>query len=169
MDKFIRSYKTYGIHVLPDNTIKCFEWAPGAVQVFLRGDFNDWKLETHPFKKLDYGKWELTIPPLSDGSPAINHLSKIKLVIKSKSGEFLDRLSPWANYVVQPEKSSGSVTYDQVLWNPSQKYVFKEKKPSRPRCLKIYECHVGIASPDYKIATYKEFAEDVIPRIKRQG
>ncbi len=28
---------------------------------------------------------------------------------------------------------------------------------------------LGIASKDYKVATYKEFADNVIPRIKKQG
>ena len=133
--------------------------------MYLRGDFNQWQKESYPFKKLDYGKWELIIPPLSDGSPAIKHLSKVKLLVRTKSGELVDRLSPWAPYVVQPGKD----TYDQVIWNPPQKYVLQEKKPARPRGLKIYESHVGIASPDYKVASYREFADNVIPRIKHQG
>jgi len=37
-----------------------------------------WNRESHPYKKLEYGKWELIIPPNSDGSPVINHLSEIK-------------------------------------------------------------------------------------------
>jgi len=129
-----------------DNSISCLEWAPGAEAVFLRGDFNNWDRLSHPFKKLPFGKWELTIPPGSDGQPAIQHLSKLKLVILTNTGEMADRLSPWATYVVQPPKSTGNTIYDHVLWNPpkDQRHVFKNKKPAAPKDLKIYESHVGM-------------------------
>jgi 1,4-alpha-glucan branching enzyme len=130
-----------------DNSITCLEWCPGAEALFLRGDFNDWNRISHPFKKLDFGKWELTIPAI-DGQPAIKHLSKLKLVVLTKSAEMADRISPWATYVVQPPKSTGNTCYDHVLWNPpnDQKYVFKNKKPVAPKNLKIYESHVGMDS-----------------------
>ncbi len=35
--------------------------------------------------------------------------------------------------------------------------------------MKIYECHVGISSPEEKIATYTYFKDEVLPRIKKQG
>ena len=38
-----------------------------------------------------------------------------------------------------------------------------------PASPKIYEAHVGMSSKEPKVATYLEFAEDVIPRIKRMG
>lgn len=42
---------------------------------------DDWKRTTHPFKKLDFGKWELVIPPNPDGSCPIPHNSNIKVCI----------------------------------------------------------------------------------------
>ncbi len=59
--------------------------------MWLFGDFNDWNKYSHPFKKLDFGKWRLTIPPGKDGACAVKHLSKIKLVVKGPTGEILDR------------------------------------------------------------------------------
>lgn len=38
-----------------------------------------WNKESHPYTKLEYGKWEINIPPASDGSCAIKHLSEIKV------------------------------------------------------------------------------------------
>jgi 1,4-alpha-glucan branching enzyme len=35
--------------------------------------------------------------------------------------------------------------------------------------MRIYECHVGIATQELKVGTYKEFAQHIIPRIKKQG
>lgn len=166
--KFTGSYKEMGMHVLADNSMKCLEWAPGAEAVYLRGDFNDWNQTSHPYKKLDFGKWELKLPAKVDGSCPIDHLSKMKLVIRTKSGELVDRLSPWARYVVQPVDNT---IYDQVHWNPpkSERHVFKSKKVAAPTNIKIYEAHVGIASPEYKVASYDDFRLNTLPHIKKQG
>jgi 1,4-alpha-glucan branching enzyme len=39
--KFTESYKTYGLHVdEKTNNVNVLEWAPGAKNLFLRGDFS---------------------------------------------------------------------------------------------------------------------------------
>lgn len=43
-------------------------------------NIDNWNRESHPYKKLEYGKWELTIPPNNDGTPVIKHLSEIKVI-----------------------------------------------------------------------------------------
>lgn len=40
MDKFTQGYKYFGIHVNTDNSVTAREWAPGAVQVYLTGEFS---------------------------------------------------------------------------------------------------------------------------------
>lgn len=40
LDKFTKSYKTFGVNQLEDGGIYCKEWAPGAEAVFLAGDFS---------------------------------------------------------------------------------------------------------------------------------
>lgn len=49
-----------------------------------------------------------------------------------------------------------------------QVYKFKHPKPKKPESLRIYECHVGIATQEGRVGTYLEFAKNVIPRIERQ-
>ncbi|XP_033752279.1 1,4-alpha-glucan-branching enzyme-like [Pecten maximus] len=166
LEKFSQGYQTFGIHSTPDNGIDMMEWAPGAEGIYLRGDFNNWEQTQYPFTKGEFGKWHLTLPPKPDGSCPIPHNSKIKLVIRTKSGELVDRLSPWANYVVKQEKVP---VFDQVFWDPPQLYTFKNPHPSKPDSLRIYECHVGISSWEGKVSTYTEFSRDVIPRIKNLG
>ena len=129
------------------------------------GDFVKWEQFVYPFKKLDFGKWELSIPKNKDGSCPIPHLSIMRLIIKSKNGELLYRNSPWANYVLPNEHK----VYEHRMWNPPKRFEFKSKKPAKIENIKIYECHVGIASPDYGVASYDNFTEKVIPRIKAQG
>nr|XP_027236933.1 1,4-alpha-glucan-branching enzyme-like [Penaeus vannamei] len=79
LEKFSRGYETFGLHVNPDNSVTCREWAPLAQGLFLKGDFNNWEKCALPFKKLDFGKWEITVPPNPDGSCPIPHLSRVKV------------------------------------------------------------------------------------------
>lgn len=168
LNEFCRSYNKFGIHINDtDNSVTSIEWAPGAEALYLKGDFNGWNETNHAFEKLEFGKWKLHLPAASDGQCQIKHLSKLKLVVKTKSGELVERLSPWASYVKPPENS---FQYEQVVWKPKNKFVFKHNKPSEPPSnLKIYEAHIGISSSEYKVADYQHFATNVIPRIKRQG
>lgn len=41
----------------------------------------------------------------------------LQLIVVDQEGKELDRLSPWANYVVRPEKS---IIFEQKLWNPQE-------------------------------------------------
>lgn len=40
LDSFTQGYKYFGIHVNSDNSVTAREWAPGAVQVYLTGEFS---------------------------------------------------------------------------------------------------------------------------------
>ncbi|PKK32399.1 glucan (1,4-alpha-), branching enzyme 1 [Columba livia] len=166
LDKFTKSYKTFGVNQFVDGGIYCKEWAPGAEAVFLTGDFNGWNPFSHPYKKMEYGKWELFIPPGQDGYPPVPHGSKLKVVIRAQNGELLYRISPWARYVVRDEDK---VNYDWVHWNPPLSYIRKHPSPKRLKSLRIYESHVGIASPEGKVASYKNFTYNVLPRVKDLG
>lgn len=84
-----------------------------------RFSIDGWQWEANPFTKLEYGKWEIIIPPRADGSCAINHLSEIKVIVRTQSGQLVSRLSPWAKYVYQPPKELNQGTnYKQLVWNP---------------------------------------------------
>ncbi|XP_014772929.1 1,4-alpha-glucan-branching enzyme [Octopus bimaculoides] len=89
------------------------------------------------------------------------------LVIEKENGDFVDRLSPWATYVVRDKQ----LVFDQVLWNPPthEKYAFKHPNPPKPNRLRIYEAHVGISSWEGKVASYKWFTYEIIPRIVNLG
>jgi 1,4-alpha-glucan branching enzyme len=44
LDNFSQAYKYYGIHTQQDNSVIAREWAPGAKEVFLTGDFSEFLL-----------------------------------------------------------------------------------------------------------------------------
>uniref|UniRef100_A0AAZ3PUX8 1,4-alpha-glucan branching enzyme n=1 Tax=Oncorhynchus tshawytscha TaxID=74940 RepID=A0AAZ3PUX8_ONCTS len=165
-DQFTRSYRTFGVNRMADNRLVLREWAPAAEALFLTGDFNGWDNFSHPYEKKEFGKWELCLPPKHDNSPAIEHNTKLKVVVHTKKGERLYRISPWAKYAIQSEKQ---VIYDWVHWDPPQPYLHIHPRPKKPQSLRIYESHVGIASPDPKVASYTNFTTNVLPRIKDLG
>uniref|UniRef100_A0A8C4QSC9 1,4-alpha-glucan branching enzyme 1 n=1 Tax=Eptatretus burgeri TaxID=7764 RepID=A0A8C4QSC9_EPTBU len=119
LEEFAKGYTHFGINNHPQGGLKCCEWAPGASALYLTGDFNGWSYTSHPYQKLDFGKWELHLPPLSDGSSTIPHLSKLKVVVQVPDGGLLFRLSPWARYVV---REPTSVEYDWVHWDPPEPF-----------------------------------------------
>ena len=85
------------------------------------------------------------------------------------SGERIERIPAWITRVTQD--LSVSPVYDGIFWNPPQqeRYTFKNKRPPKPLSARIYEAHVGISTPELKVASYKEFTRNVLPRIKKLG
>lgn len=60
--------------------------------MWLMGDFNDWNKFEYPLKKLEFGKWELKLPPKSTGECRVDHMSRLKLVVKGPDGQIHERL-----------------------------------------------------------------------------
>ncbi|OAL25960.1 1,4-alpha-glucan-branching enzyme [Fonsecaea multimorphosa] len=168
LEKFSRGYEKFGFTFEPDGSITYREWAPNAEQASLIGEFNNWSREAHPMKKNEYGVWELRLPA-KDGVPAIPHNTKLKISMVIPGGERIERIPAWITRVTQD--LSVSPVYDAVLWNPpkEERYVFKNPRPPYPKSVRIYEAHVGISSPELKVATYKEFTKNMLPRIKYLG
>lgn len=169
MEKFAKGTELFGLNVRDDNSIVYREWAPNAASASLVGDFNDWNRQSHPMKKNDFGVFEVVVPPNANGQPAIPHNSKVKIFLSLSNGQQVDRLPAWIKYVTQD--LSVSPAYDARFWNPpaSEKYVFKHPRPKKPESVRVYEAHVGISSPELKVATYKEFTKNMLPRIKALG
>uniref|UniRef100_A0A1I8B6N8 1,4-alpha-glucan branching enzyme n=1 Tax=Meloidogyne hapla TaxID=6305 RepID=A0A1I8B6N8_MELHA len=165
LDNFSQSYKHYGIHVETDNSVSCLEWAPGAESMALVGDFNGWDTNANVYENIGFGKWSLKIKPKTDGNCPISHNSILKVAVK-KNGQFSYKLSPWANYVTC---ANDSIVYHQQFYNPPSKYSIKTSHPKKPKSLRIYEAHVGISGNEGKINSYRDFSDNIIPRIAKQG
>ncbi|OJJ77151.1 hypothetical protein ASPBRDRAFT_165825 [Aspergillus brasiliensis CBS 101740] len=168
LDKFSRGYERYGLNVNANGDITYREWAPNAVKAELVGDFNNWDVTAHPMTKNSFGVWEITLPA-KDGVPVIPHDSKIKITMVTPQGERIYRIPAWIKRVVQD--LTVSPIYESVFWNPpaTERYQFKHPRPKKPESLRIYEAHVGISSPETRVATYKEFTANMLPRIKYLG
>ncbi|KPI35907.1 1,4-alpha-glucan-branching enzyme [Cyphellophora attinorum] len=164
LEKFSRGYEQMGFIVLPNGDIRYREWAPNAREASLIGDFNGWDRGATPMKRNDFGVWEVILP-----ANTIPHNSKLKISMVTQSGERIERLPAWIKYVTQD--LSVSPVYDGRFWNPpeSERYKFKNPRPPYPHSVRIYEAHVGISSPEPKVASYKEFTHNMLPRIKHLG
>ena len=132
------------------------------------GDFNNWNETSHTCTADDFSKFKLTIPAKEDGSSPIPHGSTVKLLIKTHDGQTLWRMSPWTKYTVQ--RREVSMDYVPVHWSPPNKgHQWRNARPEKPDSLRIYEAHVGISSPEPKVASYMYFADNILPRIKEMG
>eukprot|EP00331_Platyophrya_macrostoma_P006580 CAMPEP_0176419752 /NCGR_PEP_ID=MMETSP0127-20121128/8231_1 /TAXON_ID=938130 /ORGANISM="Platyophrya macrostoma, Strain WH" /LENGTH=743 /DNA_ID=CAMNT_0017800283 /DNA_START=1466 /DNA_END=3697 /DNA_ORIENTATION=- len=165
--EFSQGYRIYGFQTR-SNGIYYREWAPGAKEVYLCGDFNKWNQKEFPLKKDSFGNWEIFFPVRSDGSHAIPHNTKVKLYMLNAKDEWVYKIPAWITYAVQDE---GTKAYDGVYLSQEQKHKYEWKHPAlkRPESVRIYETHVGMSSSDQKVSTYKEFKDNVLPRIKKAG
>eukprot|EP00929_Paragymnodinium_shiwhaense_P042980 TRINITY_DN22156_c0_g2_i1.p1 TRINITY_DN22156_c0_g2~~TRINITY_DN22156_c0_g2_i1.p1 ORF type:complete len:1969 (-),score=563.19 TRINITY_DN22156_c0_g2_i1:210-6116(-) len=164
--KFSEGYKIFGFNRVEGGYVYR-EWLPNAKQVFLIGDFNEWA-NTTPLQPDGFGRWMVMLPDNKDGSPMIPHKSQLKVRLETNDGNWHERVPAWAKLAWQDHKTN---LFNGVFWEPPQeeRFTFKHPRPARPEGLKIYEAHVGMASIEPKVATYTEFADTVLPRIRRLG
>jgi len=78
-----------------------------------------------------------------------------------------DRLPATINRAVQ---DCSSHDYSGQIWSPPSAYVWKnEFDPSTVKAPFIYESHTGMAGEEPRVHTYREFAEQVLPRVQKAG
>ena len=164
LEEFAKGYDKFGFNKKSDGSIVYREWAPAACSAFLIGDFNQWSPESHPMQKDDFGVWEITLP-----AGTIPHGSRVKIKMRKSDQGWVDRIPAWITYATQEPQLGAH--YDGVYWDPpaGEKYERVNPRPKRPASSRIYEAHVGMSGEDPKVNTYREFADDILPRIKLGG
>lgn len=139
------------------------EWAPGARELYLIGDFNNWNRGATPLHRLASGVWETRLP-----AEALHHGQRVKVHVVGADNQHRDRIPAWIRYTQQD-----AVTYDYcgIIWEPEQPYVWKNTRwnPARIKTPFIYEAHVGMAGEEGCIHSYREFADAVLPRVAKLG
>lgn len=163
LSDFANGYNYYGLH--RDSRVGWVfrEWAPNATDIYIIGDFNDWKEdERFRARRIDgTGNWELRLP-----NDAIKHGDLYKMLVKWDGGQG-ERIPAWAVRVVQDEDTK---IFSAQVWNPEKKYEWKHTfHRINDTPLLIYECHIGMGQDLEKVGTYNEFRENIIPRIVKAG
>ena len=159
---FANAYKYYGLHRLEDGGWVLRELAPNATAMYLIGTFNGWKKEDdYAFRKLDDGKWEISLPP-----QALHNGDLYKLLVEWPGGNG-ERIPAYATRVVQDPNTK---IFSAEVYAPESPYTFEvtDFKPD-VKPLLIYECHIGMAQSEEKVGTYDEFRLKILPRIKADG
>ena len=137
------------------------EWAPNATRIVMVGDFSDWQeREEFALQPGTHGEWSVDLP-----KDALHHGQKYKLRVYWQGGDGW-RLPSYATYVVQDDNS---VDFSAVVWQPDEPYQWQHDIPPAPNVPLIYEAHVGMSSEEEKVASFKEFTANVLPRIKQAG
>jgi len=143
------------------------EWAPGAKQLALIGDFNNWNAESHILNKIDDGIWEIFIADINH-QPVLAHESLVKVQVINYRGEQTDRIPAYIRRAVQDAE-----TYDfsGQVWNPKKKFSWSDKSFDLASIGQpiIYECHLGLAQEKEGVGTFREFADNILPRIHALG
>ncbi|MCC5921245.1 MAG: alpha amylase C-terminal domain-containing protein [Cyclobacteriaceae bacterium] len=139
------------------------EWAPAAKALFLVGDFNEWEVGAHPLTPKNGGVWEIIIPAKN----APKHESLVKVVVRSEQGDRY-RIPAYITRTLQDEDTK---EFAGQIWRPKKAYAWKDKKfeLKAVNAPLIYECHIGMAQEKEGVGTYREFADEVLPRIKNLG
>ena len=157
---FANAHHYFGIHHL-DGSWVYREWAPSAYQLYLTGDFNGWNQTSHPMKRLESGIWELAL----EGDGALWEGCRVKTVVDANMTR-TEHIPLYARRVVQDPKT---VTWCAEVVDNWKTYKWTDQDFKGADSLYIYEAHVGMAQEEGKVGTYREFAKNVLPRIKKAG
>lgn len=164
LERFASAHKFFGFNYDEEKKGWWFrDWLPNADFVSLIGDFNHWDRDAHPLRRGNFGTWEIF---LSDEEYCDKLIpgSKVKMHVHSRNGN-LDRIPAYIKQVKQNKDSS----FDGIFVGKSNykwKHKFSAKNIDVPF---IYEAHVGMGTENEKVGTYREFADNVLPRIKELG
>ncbi|MCQ2557649.1 MAG: alpha-amylase family glycosyl hydrolase [Oscillospiraceae bacterium] len=159
LNEFANAYNYYGIHHL-DNCWVYREWAPSAAQLYLEGEFNGWNPTDHPMNSLGNGDWELYLreDELWEGC-------QVKTVVDA----FMTRTEHIPLYARRVVQDPRTVTFTAEVVDDRKVFNWTDQNFKGEDNLYIYEAHVGMAQEEGKVGTYLEFAEKVLPRIKKAG
>lgn len=157
---FANGHEYFGFHRTESGWVYR-EWAPAAEKMYLTGDFNGWNIESCPMEKKDNGVFEVYL----EGENALQAGQKVQAIV-IHNGEVLRRIPLYATRVVQDP-----VTY---LWcaeieETFAPYPWTDKGFAPEKTPFIYECHIGMAQEKGAVGSYKEFTENILPRIKALG
>ena len=159
---FAMGHFYYGLHRNNDCWV-LREWAPNAKCIFINGVFSAWQDKQEFMMKRVNPKGDWGDNPSFGSAETRRPFQTIK-VWEGGKGE---RIPSYANRVVQDDKTK---IFSAQVWQPKEEYkwnIIDFKAPETAPV--IYEAHIGMSSQLEKIATYREFTENILPIIIKSG
>ncbi|MBR2721550.1 MAG: alpha amylase C-terminal domain-containing protein [Clostridia bacterium] len=137
------------------------EWAPAAQALYLTGDMVDWNPTALPMTHIGKGIFELQL----QGTDALWNGCRVRVTVQHE-GQLLPRIP---TYIHRVEQDAGDHSWNGVIVDePAYEWQNPCVAPPK-RGICIYECHIGMAQDKDGIGTYREFAEQILPRIASLG
>ncbi len=144
-------------------------WAPNAAQVFVVGDFNDWKSVGYEMKRLgSSGIFELFTDKAKEGD-------KYKYLIVAGDGRKLYKADPYANYAqLRPETASIITDLNGFTWKDDKWIAAAGEKEAWKEPIAIYEVHPGSwkkkdNGTEDGFLNYRELAHELAAYVKKMG
>ena len=160
LNDFANAHDYYGFHHV-DGGWYYREWAPNAYQLYLTGEFNNWNQTSHPLTNLGNGDWGLYLK----GDDALWDGCKVKTVVDANLTR-THHLPLYARRVVQNKVDN---SFEAEVVDDKKVFEWTDKDFVGEQRLYIYEAHVGMSQEEGKVGTYREFADNVLPHVKKAG
>ncbi|MBO5111686.1 MAG: alpha amylase C-terminal domain-containing protein [Clostridia bacterium] len=156
---FANGHEYFGFHKTEDGWYYR-EWAPAADAVYLTGDMVEWNRLDLKLTPIGNGVFEIFMP----GKDFLYDGCHVKTIV-CHNGCFLERIPL---YIRRVEQDKNTYAWCGVITDePAYEWKKKNFKPKKE--LFIYECHIGMAQEKEGIGTYREFADNILPRIHSLG
>lgn len=166
------AYEKFGSHeaeVLNTKGYYFAVWAPNATQVCVKGNFNDWKNDTHPLHvRIDNsGIWEGFIPNFTKGEV-------YKYFIKGFGGAEVDKGDPYANFWEKRPLTASITWKTQYDWQDKSWMKNRKQNNALDAPWSVYEVHLASwMRPDKNdeetYNTYQQITERLVPYVKDMG
>ena len=157
---FANAHHYFGFHRRPDGWVYR-EWAPAADALYLTGDFNSWSWQATPLEKRENGVWEVVLP-----GDTLQQGSRVKTIVEN-GGRKTEHLPIYTRRAVQDARTKLWVC---EVWDGDGGFRWTDDGwTAGDEALFIYESHIGMATEDGHIGSYREFADNVLPRVQRGG
>jgi len=143
------------------------EWAPGALQLRLFGDFNNWNRWDCPLVPDSFGIHSIFLPD-SKFADKLTHGSKLKTLVVNHNSTTQDRIPAYIRRVVQ---DANTPNFTGQFWMPPEEHAWQNPSPrlASRTGLRIYESHVGMATEEGRVGSFNDFADHILPRVKKLG
>ncbi|MDT2864920.1 1,4-alpha-glucan branching protein GlgB [Vagococcus carniphilus] len=159
-----KSQNCLGVHQINDEQGEFYVfrvWAPNAQEVFLVGDFNDWK-DTEPMTyDKETGIWEIK-------TDLPNEMDLYKFHVTQQNGRKIMKIDPFSK-MFEKRPGNASVVYieKEKKWKDGLFKGRHKRSNHFKRPLNIYEVHAG-SFKQYENGspyTFKDLTEELVPYL----
>jgi 1,4-alpha-glucan branching enzyme len=135
-------------------------WAPHAMGVRVKGDFNNWDGREHPMRQMGVsGVWELFVPDVGSGT-------RYKYVILGPDDQWREKADPLAFHTEVPPATSSVVYESGYTWDDHDYMTRRAEGGAHAKPMAVYEMHLGSWR---RGRSYAELADELVPYVTDLG